>query len=168
MISSEKRWFVISTKVRREQLAQDQLRLRGVTTFLPRVLEPSRLTGRPIVAPLFPGYLFIRIDLNEQFFDVVWAPGVLKFVGFGSVPASVDDEVVEFLRERVGPEGMLCPKSPFKSGDLVRVRRGPLEGLIGIIENPGCGRGRVRVLMEMLRRQTRVELPELILERVSA
>ncbi|HVM96767.1 MAG TPA: transcription termination/antitermination NusG family protein, partial [Candidatus Acidoferrales bacterium] len=110
MIPQRQRWFVISTKVRREQLAQEQLQRRGVTTFLPKVIEPARLSGRPTVAPLFPGYLFIRIDLNEQYFDVVWAPGVLRFVGFGAVPASVDDEVVVFLQQRVGPEGTICAK----------------------------------------------------------
>jgi hypothetical protein len=39
---------------------------------------------------------------------------------------------------------------------------------MGIIENPGSSRGRVQVLMELLRRQTRVELPQEIVERVSA
>jgi transcriptional antiterminator RfaH len=168
MRNEQQHWYVISTKVRREQLARDQLRLRGVTSFLPRVLEPSRQSGNLTVAPLFPGYLFIQIDLNAQYSDVVWTPGVHKFVGFGALPVSLDDDVITFLQQRVGPEGVLRAPCGFQSGDIVRVRRGPLQGLVGIIENPGSGRGRVRVLMELLRRQTSVELPELMLERVSA
>jgi transcription antitermination factor NusG len=50
----------------------------------------------------------------------------------------------------------------------VRITQGPLEGLVGIIESPCSGRGRVRVLMELLRRQTRVEVPQQIIERISA
>ena len=168
MAATSRQWFVVSTKTRREQFAQDQLGRRGVESFLPRVLEPSRLSTEPIVAPLFPGYLFIRIDLDDQYFDVVWTPGVRKFIGFGALPAPVEDAVVDFLRLRVGTEGVISAMPVFKSGDVVRIKRGPLEGLVGIIENPGCGRGRVRVLMELLRRQTGVEVPQLMLERVSA
>lgn len=156
-------WYVISTKARREQFAQDQLGRRAVETFLPRILEPGR-----VVAPLFPGYLFCRIDLEQQYFNVVWTPGVRKFVGFGALPCPVDDAVVDFLCARVGQEGILRPLPAFKEGDVVRIKHGPFEGLVGIIEHPGCGQGRVRVLMELLRRQTRVDVPQQIIERVSA
>jgi len=143
---------VISTKARREEFAQDQLARRS----------------KPVVAPLFPGYLFVHIDLEDQFSHVVWTPGVRKFIGFGELPYPMDDVAIDFLQARVGHEGILRALPVFKQGDLVRIKRGPLEGLVGIIENPGCGHGRVRVLMELLRRQTRVEVPQQIIERVSA
>jgi transcription elongation factor/antiterminator RfaH len=162
------RWFVVSTKARREQFAQQQLGRRGVESFLPRILEPARLRVQPLIAPLFPGYLFVHIDLDEQYFDVVWTPGVRKFVGFGALPCPVEEAVIEFLRARAGREGIVVATPVYKPGDVVRITHGPLEGLVGIIENPGGGRGRVRVLMEMLRRQTRVEVPQQIIERVSA
>ena len=160
-------WFVVSTKARREQYAQDQLLRRGGETFLPRIIE-SRLPVKPVVAPLFPGYVFVHIDLLEQYFDVVWTPGVRKFIGFGTLPSAVDDAVIEFLHQRLGREGVVRYAQVFKQGDKVRIKHGPLEGLIGIIEHPSSARGRVRVLMELLRRQTRVEVPQHILERVSA
>ncbi len=161
-------WFVVSTKTRREQFAQEQLVRRGVESFLPRILEPSSFRLSPVVAPLFPNYLFVHIDLEEQYFDVVWTPGVRRFIGFGELPSPVEDGVIEFLQARIGSEGIVRMMPVFKAGDVVRIKHGPLEGLIGIIENPGCGHGRVRVLMELLRRQTRVELPQQIIERVSA
>jgi len=161
-------WFVVSTKARREQFAQDQLLRRGVESFLPRILEPARFRLRPLVAPLFPGYLFVHIVLDEQYFDVAWTPGVRRFIGFGALPCPVDDTVIGFLYARVGQEGIVRAELVFRPGDVVRITHGAFEGLIGIIENPGCGRGRVRVLMELLRRQTRVEVPQHILERVSA
>lgn len=168
MGGSEAQWFVISTKVRREQFAQEQLARRGVETFLPRVVPAVRPVGRSSAVPLFPNYLFVRIDLEEQHFDVVWTPGVKRFICFGGTPAPIGAPVIDFLRERVGPEGVLCVAPEFRAGDHVRVRYGPLAGLIGIIEHPGASRGRVRVLMELLKRQTRVELPQQLIERVSA
>lgn len=161
-------WFVISTKLRREQFAQEQLARRGVETFLPRIVAPVRPAGKNAVLPLFPNYLFVRIALEDQYFDVAWTPGVKRFICFGATPVPVDDSAVAFLQERVGPEGVLCVVPVFRAGDLVRVRYGPLAGLVGIIEHPGSTRGRVRVLMELLKRQTRVELPQQLVERVSA
>ena len=168
MSTRNQQWFVISTKVRREEFAQEQLDRRAVETFLPRIIESSRFEIKPVVAPLFPSYLFVHIDLEQQYFDVVWTPGVRRFIGFGELPSPVDDAVIDFLHARMGQEGVLRAQPVFKPGDVVRIKRGPFEGLVGIIENPGCGRGRVRVLMELLRRQTRVEVPQQIVERVSA
>ncbi|MFQ5664898.1 MAG: transcription termination/antitermination protein NusG [Candidatus Binatia bacterium] len=168
MAGQRSEWFVISTKARREEFARQQLGRRGVETFLPRIMEPGRLREKPEIAPLFPGYVFVHIALDQQYFDVVWTPGVRKFVGFGPRPSAVDDGVVDFLCARVGPEGILRAMPVFKPGDMVRIKLGSFQGLVGIIENPGSGKGRVRVLMELLRRQTRVEVPQQIIERVSA
>lgn len=159
-------WYVVRTKHQREALAADHLARRGVTSFLPRVSEPGR-TGTAVV-PLFPGYLFLQLELERQFFDVIWTPGVYKFVGFGPAPSTVGDEVIEFLQDRTGPNGVLRMRRELCPGEVVRITRGPFEGLLAIIESPGSAQGRVRVLMELLRRQTRVELPENILERTSA
>jgi len=147
---------------------QDQLARRGVVTFLPRIVESPAGSDRSVIAPLFPGYLFVQIDIEDQYFDVVWTPGVRKFIGVGVLPCPVDDSVVEFLQVRTGPEGILRVMPSFRRGEHVRITHGPLEGLVGIIESPGSGRGRVRVLMELLRRQTRVEVPQEIIERISA
>ena len=166
--TTERRWYVVSTKPRREEFAQDQLARRGVATFFPRIFETGQLRGRSPIGPLFPGYLFLQLDLEQQFFDVVWTPGVRKFVAFGDAPCAVDDAVVDFLRERVGDEGVLKVERVFRPGDRVCVKYGPFEGLVGIIQSPVGARGRVRVLMELLRRQTPVEVPQNIVEPLSA
>jgi transcriptional antiterminator RfaH len=168
MLSGDRQWFVVSTKVRREYFAQEQLMLRGVETYLPRIVEPSRVRGKLSVAPLFPGYLFLNLDLEQQYFNVVWTPGVRKFVAFGALPCPVDRQVIDFLRSRTGEEGILRLERVFHAGERVTIRSGPFEGLVGIIERPVCARGRVRVLMELLRRQTRVEVPQEIVERLQA
>ena len=73
--SSSLHWYVVRTKHQREALAADHLARRGVTTFLPRVSEPTR-AGAGVV-PLFPGYLFLQLQLELQFTDVIWTPGSL-------------------------------------------------------------------------------------------
>jgi transcriptional antiterminator RfaH len=160
-------WYVVHTKVRKEQYAEWQLSRRGVVTFLPWIMRPSRVTLDDVVQPLFPGYLFARVNLAMQYWDVVWAPGVHRLVGFGDSPSYLDDGVVDFLRQRAGHDGVVRMFPVFREGDRVRIKQGPLAGLVGIIEKPCSGRGRVRVLMELLRRQTRVEVPERLLDHLS-
>ena len=162
----EREWYVVRSKPRREEYAQDQLLRRGVETFLPRIFEPLRGQLDATIGPLFPGYLFARIDLLSQYNRVIWAPGVRNFVAFGDVPASVDPAVIEFLQERCGPEGVVRIMPTFHDGDLVRVTRGPLGGLVGVVQGQVSGQCRVRVLMELLRRRTQVSVPSQLLEHV--
>jgi transcriptional antiterminator RfaH len=157
-------WFVVRSKPRREDYAQDQLARRGVDTFLPRIMETSRSNGEPLVGPLFPGYLFARLDLASQFTRVIWAPGVHSLVSFGDLPCAVDRDVIDFLRERCGAEGVVHAVPRFDDGDVVRVRSGPLSGLVGVVQGRVSGRCRVRVLMEILRRRTQVSVPIEMLE----
>lgn len=166
-MQSGQAWYVVRSKPRREQYAQDQLIRRGVETFLPRIVERQR-GAQPSVGPLFPGYLFARIHLESQYTSVIWAPGVHNMVAFGDVPTPVEREVVDFLVERCGKEGVVRCLPTFAEGDLVRVVGGPLEGLRGVVQRGCSGRERVRVLMELLRRRTEVTLPAAVLERMAS
>jgi len=109
--------------------------------------------------PLFPSYLFVHLDLPAQFGTAAWTPGVRGLVGFEhGRPESVDDGIVSLLRLRAGGGDVLSPRQILQPGETVEIRRGPFSGLLGVIERPVNGAGRVRVLLEILRRQTRVEL----------
>ncbi len=160
-------WFVVRTKPRREDYAQGQLARRGVDTFMPRILEHSREGTAPLIGPLFPGYVFVWIRLASQYTSVIWAPGVRSFVAFGEIPSPVDDEVIEFIRERCGSEGIALAAPDFHDGDHVRVTRGPLGGLLGVVQGHVNGRRRVQVLMELLKRRTQVTVPVDLLEHAS-
>jgi transcription antitermination factor NusG len=82
------------------------------------------------------------------------------------MPAAVDSAVIAFLQERCGAQGVVRMMPAFHDGDLVRVTRGPLGGLIGVVQGGATGQSRVRVLMELLRRRTQVTVPMQLLERV--
>ncbi len=158
----ERQWFVLRTKTRKEHFAVGQLDHRGVQAFLPRVLE----VGRNQVAPLFPGYVFVQIALLEQYYRVIWAPGVRSFVAFGDTPTPVRDEVIHLIRASAGADGVIRPRSLLRTGDRVEITGGPLAGLAAVIEQPCSQRGRVRVLLDFLRHGASVELPVGLVGRV--
>src|SRR6266404_76356 len=110
-------WFVVHTKPRKEETAVRHLQRRGLDTFLPRICY-SRT-----VVPLFPGYLFARVDFERNYSAVTWAPGVKRLVGFGGIPCPVAEDVVAFLRARAGADSVIRP-SPLLPGEKVMVKTG--------------------------------------------
>jgi len=160
MSAEQKEWFVVRTKPRKEEFALQNLERRRVGAFCPRIREPIGWGTDWATVPLFPGYLFVEIELQEEYHRVLWSPGVKGFVTFGSAPSSVQQEIVVFLQQATGDDGIIRngPKS-FRAGERVRIRRGPFAGLVAIIEKPCPERGRIRVLMDFLRHQTAVDLP---------
>jgi transcriptional antiterminator RfaH len=158
------RWYVLRTKPRAEAFSAAGLRARRLEVYFPKLLvsswgRRSSDVDEGATEPLFPGYLFARLDLASDFSRVAWTPGIRNFVSFGGeTPQSVDDAVVEVLRSRAGGGEIVRPREALRAGDAVEVRCGPFAGLLGIIDRPIGGGGRVRVLLEILRRETRVDL----------
>jgi len=152
-------WYVVYTKRQREDMAQAHLQRKGFDTFFPRLRLPhGRRDRRPIV-PLFPNYFFARLRLPDDYNVVRWTPGVNHVVGYGGNPTPLDETVVEFLRQKCTPEGLLPARVGLAVGAEVQIVSGPFAGLLGIIENPPDAKGRVKVLMQLLSRQVRVEVP---------
>jgi len=161
-VARSRQWYVVRSKTRKEDYAVQQLERRGVAVFLPRIVEYNR----DDVAPLFPGYLFVHITLLDQYYRVVWAPGVRSFVTFGPTPTPVPESVIRFIVASAGEGGIIRPLAPFKMGDRVQITSGPLSGLIAVVQQPCSQRGRVRVLLDFLRQGTTVDVPVGLVNRV--
>src|SRR5262249_31093475 len=130
----------------------------GFSAYLPLLRQwPPPAVGSEVGA-MFPGYVFVRAAAGT-FHRVNRTAGVRGFVTFGGEPAHLDESVVDFLRAQEGPDGVTraVPPAP---GREVLITDGPLRGLVAILEQRLTGRQRVLVLLEMLQRQTRVEMPE--------
>lgn len=157
---TSRRWYVVYSKPRKEEFAEISLRSKGLKTFFPRLLLPELAPGQRRVVPLFPSYLFVYIDcLSDEYAYVRWSPGVKRLVGFNGNPTPLDEGIVAFLMGQADATGVIRARSNLKIGQPVQISGGPFDGLIGIIEEPPNARGRVRVLMSLLNRQVKVEVP---------
>ena len=155
----EAAWYAVTTKRHREQAAQARLEHEGVATYLPALAQwPPPAVGNEI-GPMFPCYLFVRATMPDDFYRVNRTPHVRGFVTFGSGPAQVAETVVSFLRSREGPDGIIRYE-PLPHGRPVRIITGPFKGFVAVVEQRLTARQRVRVLLDLMQRQTRVELPE--------
>ena len=151
-------WRVVQTKRYKERAAQRYLSELGLVTYLPLLLQWPRPAVGPEVGPMFPCYLFLCVEARDLF-RVERTAGVRGLVNFGGVPAQLDEAAIEFLRAREGLDGIIRA-NPLPPGAQVMIGDGPFRGLVAVIERRLTARQRVLVLLEILQRQTRVEIPE--------
>jgi transcriptional antiterminator RfaH len=159
-MTAERQWYVLYSKPQKEEYARFHLSSKGLEVFFPQLLFPHSANKRKRLVPLFPNYLFVRLRLfSEEFSYAKWSPGVSRIVSFNGAPASIDDGVVDFLMKQANQEGFLEARSSLRSGEEVRMTGGPFAGLVGIIQGPPNARGRVKVLLHLLNRATKVDVP---------
>ena len=153
-------WYLVHTKVRQERVAEMNLHHLNVETFCPRIkqLKASRYkTQVEGEGPLFPGYLFVRVDMSSEFRKVTYAHGVIRVVKFGSAPAVVEEDIIHSIRER-NDNGLviLSPSFSLKSGQAVLIDKGPFRGFEAIFEQELNGMQRVALLLNTVAYQGRI------------
>lgn len=159
-----RRWYLVRTKPNAEATAQASLTRQAYDVYLPRLLQsvPWRGRSRDRIAPLFPGYLFLRLDEGRQPLSPVRStPGVANIVCFGQSYAIVPDPVIDDLRGRADPASGLhrlrAARRPVP-GAKVRIASGPFDGLEGIFERE-TGTDRAIVLLRVLGQTASVRVP---------
>jgi transcriptional antiterminator RfaH len=144
-------WYLVHTKSRQEEIALANLERQGYECYLPqmRIERVRRRKAEVATEPMFPRYLFIRLDSSDQ--GKSWSPirstlGVSQLVHFGARAAKVDDTLVELLRQR---ERTLPTEAMFHSGDSVVIADGPFAGIEAIYQTADAER-RAFILLEIL------------------
>lgn len=155
------------TKPRKEREVEHRLRHLDLEVFLPWLRCRRRVVTRFqwVLAPLFPGYLFCRLDLVVSGKAARYSPGVVDFLKFGNRIAEVEAPVIQSLRARC-PDGVaqIQPRT-YRFGERVRVLEGPFSGLDAVFEREMRGSDRVAILLEVLGRQTRLVLSSVMIGR---
>ena len=151
-------WFALRTRSNFEKVAAIALENKGLTPYLPTYRSRRRWSDRVVVAetPLFQGYVFCRFDpLNRL--PVLTTTGVISIVGCGTEPAPVDDEEIAAI-EAILSSGLATEPCPFlREGQKVRVRRGSLAGVEGILTKKKSD-FRLVISVTMLQRSIAVEI----------
>jgi transcriptional antiterminator RfaH len=142
-------WYLVRTKSGKERWVHEQLAGKTAEAFLPLLEARTFQWGRPAssLLPLFPCYVFARFDLEEQYFDVKYLPGVQGIVSAGRDPLVVPITVVDEIKSR-GVNGVVKiePKN-WNPGERVRIVAGPLQGFEAIFERYLSGAERVALLL---------------------
>jgi transcriptional antiterminator RfaH len=162
------RWYVAQTQPHAEAKASLHLRRQGFEIYLPRYLKSRRHARRveTVAAPLFPGYVFVAIDMaTQRWLSIQSTIGVARLVRDGDRPAAVPPLVLETLKGREDAAGFVQLVRPprFAPGDKVQIRDGAFCDCLGLYEGMS-GPERVTILLELLGRKVRVMLDERIID----
>lgn len=165
------RWYVVHAysgfEKKVAQSIEEQAEQAGMEDMFERVLVPTEEVvemrrGAKVSSErkFFPGYLLVRMDLNEDSYHLVKnTPKVTGFLGAGNKPAPISQAEADRIINQV-KEGVERPKPSvtFDIGEEVRVNDGPFQSFNGVVEDVDEERARVKVSVSIFGRSTPVEL----------
>lgn len=149
-------WYVLHVKPHKERPVNELLQSKDIDTFYPALkVEPVNPRARK-ERPLFPGYIFVNIDVEEEGPNTLrWTEGTHGLVAFDGEPAIVPENVIQAIKQRLAEiqaQGGI-QASMLKKGDHVRIVEGPLAGYEAIFDMRLPGKDRVQVLLAFLSTQ---------------
>src|SRR5215813_1632586 len=126
----EPRWYAAYTCAQHEKRVVAELCASSVENFLPMYSSVRRWKDRRVnlELPLFPGYVFVRLALNDRL-RVLQIPSVVRLVGFNGLPTALPDSEMETLRSGLSQHLRAEPHPFLGIGRQVRITGGPFAGL---------------------------------------
>ena len=169
MKNKQPSWFAVYTKPRQERIALENLERQGFSCFLPMAINPyqRRSEKKLRVEPLFPRYLFLNANADEQSLGPVRSTrGVATLVRFGMELARLPEVVIRAVNSRCDPATGLVRLDPVPvaPGDKVKVFDGPLAGLEGIFKERK-GEKRALLLASLLGTESTIEVDAMMLQK---
>jgi transcription antitermination factor NusG len=132
--AAEQPWWALYTRHQHERTVADMLTAKGFEVFLPLYESTRRWKDRKktLSLPLFPCYLFLRGRMDCKL-QVVSTPGIHMILHRGDRVATIPEQEIEAIQRAVESSYILEPHPFLKCGMRVRVLRGVLEGVEGIL-----------------------------------
>ncbi len=150
-------WYAVYTRARHEKVLARELERRGLAVLLPlyRSFQGSH-RRRLVERPLFPSYVFARFHAAARL-RVLTAPGAVYLVGDSRGPLSIPSAEIRSVAV-LAAAGVAAPCAFWRQGLRVRVVRGPLAGVEGVLEDRR-GRSALVVSIGALASSVRAEIP---------
>ena len=155
-VRASRAWHALWTWSHCEQLVHDQLAAKGFELFLPKVDQWSRRGGQRhrIRIPMFPGYVFLYGVVDRvSYVEVQKARGLVQVLGERwDRLSTVPDAEIDAIRRIVEAGVPALPYAFLREGQRVRITRGPLANVEGILVRTNANRGLLVVSVDLLRR----------------
>ncbi len=160
VLETPPQWYALWTHSHCEQLVHDQLVSNRLCAFLPKVAVWSRRGGvrQWRQAPMFPGYLFLRQSMDKSvYIGLCRTRGLARVLGGRwDRLAVIPDEEIEDIRRVAEARSTVFPYPYLKEGQRVRIARGPLEGIEGILVESRSSKGLLVLSVNLLQRSVAV------------
>jgi transcriptional antiterminator NusG len=166
-----KQWYIVHTYSGHEAKAMRALLERAKSmghdadfdeVLIPEetVVEMVKGQKRTSKRKYFPGYILVRMALNDETWHIVrGTPKITGFVGGDKNPPPISDEEVARMTQQI-KEGASKPKPKimFEEGENVRVVDGPFVNFSGFVDEVMQDKEKLRVMVQVFGRATPVVL----------
>ena len=153
-------WLVAQLKPNQDKIAIRNLKNQGFEIFQPLRNITKRRNDKfvQIMAPLFPGYIFISVNMEKKNWQKVNSTvGITRLISFGQTLAFINNELIDEMKNQFPAQINLQPIDKFDPGKIVKINYGPFTELIGKIEKAESTE-RIWVLLNLLGNLTRVSV----------
>jgi transcriptional antiterminator NusG len=167
-MQKEAKWYVLQTYSGHENKVRVNLekiiKNRNLENMFTEIRIPTEIVTvigsdgkrREVERKVFPGYVLVKMVLNDVSWYVVrGVRGVSGFVGGGTKPIPLTQE--EMKSFDVGK--LHKTEVSYKSGDVVEIASGPLEGFTGTVKEVNFEKSILKIEISILGREVEVELP---------
>lgn len=162
------KWYIISCYSNQEDKVAEMIKQTVDANFLEDkvtdVLVPTQKKvqvkdgkKKEVNEKVFPGYVLVRMEMIDEVWTLIKnTEGVTRFIGSGKRPNPISQEEVESI---LAYSKLTQPSftANFAVGDAVKITDGPFKEFVGKISEINDAKGRVKVLLSVLGRETPVE-----------
>lgn len=170
-MSAEERWYAVQTQARHENRVRNLIQqeidrnpvsareIREVLVPTHEVIEIRRGKRVPVIKPLYPGYVLVKMILNERTEHAISAMKGVRFVSQGGDPQPVrEEDMNRIMGIEIEEEAGVRDEIPFRPGQVVEVIQGPFTDFSGTVQEVYPEKGKVKVEVSLFGRPTSVEL----------
>jgi len=159
-MSNIKNWFALYTKSRHEFKAEEQIKAKGVETYLPTITIVKKWSDRKkkVTEPLFRGYIFIYATEIERNLAIT-CDAVIKTIFFDGKPAVIPAQQIESIRRLLESPERIKVFTGITKGTVVKIESGPFAGIEGVVDFVSRDESMLSVSIEILNRIISVSIP---------
>ncbi len=155
-------WYLIYTKPKEEDRVEKNLCEGNLSCYFPK-LKRKAFLGRnrvTVTEPLFPRYVFVETDIEENYWKIKYTRGVISFVEFGHGPATIDERIIRRIKGNEKDGFVTPPRNGrmLKKNDRVTVKRGVLKDLDAVFERYMSEGERVMLLLNNVTSNIRLNI----------
>lgn len=136
-----------------------QSRLQEIVVPTEDIIEMKNSKKRVVERSLYPGYIFIKVDLDTKLWHMIQSlPRVGRFIGESKKPTPLTESDIKNILEKVENRAAPKPKIFFDTGEVVRIVEGPFANFTGIVEEYDMEHEKLKLNVSIFGRNTPVEI----------
>ena len=116
------KWIIVQTKSNCENKACLNLKRQGYDVFFPKLKKKTSRFNKfiNIIKPLFPGYIFVSINSNQNWSKIKNTYGVLNILKFSDYFYFLPSDVVDSIKRRCDINGFAIDYKKYVKGEKVK------------------------------------------------